>query len=87
MTNLREHFYLSPTDYYNSCNTLQKQELANCLIEDGLLQSNDIINTKKDSFNDLIFKENLESLMSKRHLLTLDEENFINNLSNKFNYL
>jgi hypothetical protein len=39
------------------------------------------------NLNDQIFWESIEKLTKCRDLLSLEEENFINNLANKFKYL
>jgi hypothetical protein len=42
---------------------------------------------RNPNVNDQIFWESLEKLTKCRDLLSLEEENFINNLANKFKYL
>lgn len=42
---------------------------------------------RRPNVNDEIFWESLERLTKCRDLLSLEEENFINNLANKFKHL
>lgn len=74
-------------EFYYSCTTTDKQMLAKFLIEDGFISENETPIKINDSINDIIFKENLKTLFEKRHLLTLEEQNFINNLANRFKYI
>jgi len=61
-------------------------------IEDGHVQpyqdtkSNKIF-VRRPNINDQIFWESLENLAKCRDLLSVEEENFINNLGNKFKYI
>lgn len=60
-------------------------------IEDGHIQPDQATlngeKVRRQNINDEIFFESLEKLSKCRDLLTLEEENFINNLANKFKYL
>lgn len=76
----------SPSEYYDACLTSEKQELANLLIQDGLLNDNKL-KFKDYNFLDEIFIENLNVLIKKRHLLTQEQEEYINSLATKFKYI
>lgn len=76
---------MSVSDYYDSCLTSEKQELAKYLSEDGLLN---LKNTaiKNKNLLDEVFIESLNVLKNKRHLLTKEQEDFINSLATKIKY-
>lgn len=72
-------------DFYDSCLTSEKQELAKFLSEDGLIDI-DKTNLRKLNLLDQIFVESLNILKDKRHLLSKTEEDMIISLARKFNY-
>jgi hypothetical protein len=62
------------------------------LIEDGYIQSDQETKSnnngvRRPNVNDQIFWESLDKLAKCRDLLSVEEENFINNLGNKFKHL
>ena len=62
------------------------------LVEDGYIQpdqetKNGNNGVRRPNINDQIFWESLDKLAKCRDLLSLEEENFINNLANKFKHL
>lgn len=73
------------SEFYDSCLTSEKQELARLLAEDGLFSTNNAERFNLN-INDEIFLDSLNVLKTKRHLLTLEEENFVNSLAQKFKY-
>lgn len=80
---------ISPGEFVDSCNSREINQLIEVLIEDGHIQSNQLnkYGVSKSNLNDEIFWESLETLSKCRDLLTLEEEDFINNLANKFKHL
>lgn len=70
-------------EFYNDCSDKEKEELAKYLIEDGFIpgQSNQV---GEDNINDIMYKEALNKLYSRRISLSLEEEEFLMNLANKF---
>jgi hypothetical protein len=70
-------------ELYGDCSDREKEELAGYLIEDGFIpgQSNQV---GQDNILDITYKEALNKLYSKRIYLTLEEEQFIINLANKY---
>jgi hypothetical protein len=70
-------------ELYGDCSDREKEELAGYLIEDGFIpgQSNQV---GQDNILDITYKGALNKLYSKRIYLTLEEEQFIINLANKY---
>lgn len=83
---------IDPSEFIESCNKREKDKLVEILIEDGYIQSEQTIKNsnygiRRPNINDQIFWESLERLAKCRDLLSIEEENFINNISNKFKHL
>jgi len=70
-------------EFYGDCSDREKEELAQYLIEDGFIpgQSTQV---GEDTLQDTTYKEALNKLYSKRVYLTLEEEQFLINLANKY---
>ena len=83
---------IDPSEYLDSCSKSEKQELIKWLIEDGDIEpaqadKNRGAGVSKPNINDQTFWDNLDKLSKCRDLLSIEEENFINNLANKFKHL
>lgn len=83
---------IDPSEYLDSCSKSEKQELIKWLIEDGDLEpdqatKNSNTGVRRPNINDQRFWDNLDKLAKCRDLLSLEEENFINNLAEKFKHL
>ena len=70
-------------EFYNDCSDREKKELMEYLTEDDFIPER-IIQAREDNLMDLTYKKALDKLHSKRIYLTLEEEQFIINLSNKY---
>lgn len=71
-------------DFYSNCSTAQKQELAELLLADNFIFKND--DRFKPNLNEQIFLDSLNALSKKRHCLSKEEEDYVNELANKFKY-
>ena len=83
---------IDPSEYLDSCNESEKQELIKWLVEDGDIEptqadKNKGAGVRKPNINDQRFWDNLDKLSKCRDLLSIEEENFINNLAEKFKHL
>lgn len=83
---------IDPSEFVDSCSKRERQRLVEILIEDGDIQpdqdtKNSNSGVRKPNINDLTFWDSLDKLAKCRDLLTIEEENFINNLANKFKYI
>ena len=83
---------IEPSEFVDSCSKTEKDRLVEILIEDGHIQpdqdtKNSNNGVRKPNVNDQIFWDSLQHLSKCRDLLSIEEENFINNLSNKFKHL
>jgi hypothetical protein len=69
---------ISPREYLNSLDESEKQYLIK------LLQEKKIYVKQINSYKEKLFSECIEKIQENRHRLTLEEEDFIINLSQKF---
>jgi hypothetical protein len=84
---------IDPSEFVDACSSRERQELIDHLIEGGYI-TEDQLDLKKTNHgvrrpnvNDEIYWDALNVLMKSRHLLTLDEEQLIIKISDKFKYL
>jgi len=83
---------IDPSEFIDSCSNKELKRLVEILEEDGHIQSSTETTSKNNgvrrpNINDQTFWESLERLAKCRDLLSIEEENFINNLANKFKYI
>ena len=83
---------VDPSEFVDSCSRRERQRLVEILIEDGDIQPdqdtrNGSNGVSRPNINDQRFWESLDKLAKCRDLLSLEEENFINNLANKFQHI
>ena len=83
---------IDPSEFIDSCNQRELKRLVEILEEDGYIQpSQETISNnngvRKPNINDLRFWDSLDKLAKCRDLLSIKEENFINNLAEKFKHL
>jgi len=83
---------VDPSEFVDSCSNRELKRLVEILEEDGHIepsQSNKSKGTgvRKPNINDQTFWDSLNHLAKCRDLISLEEENFINNLANKFKHL
>jgi len=70
-------------EFYSDCSDKEKKELAQYLVEDGFIPGYSE-EAGQDNLMDETYKEALNKLYSKRTYLTLEEEQFLINLANKY---
>jgi hypothetical protein len=70
-------------EFYGDCSDREKEELAGYLVEDGFIPGKST-QVGEDTLQDTTYKEALNKLYSKRVYLTLEEEQFLINLANKY---
>jgi len=78
-----EDIDIDPSDFVDACSRQEIQELIDVLIEDGYINRS-AVDSREDNVMDITYKEALDKLQDKRIYLTLEEEQFIINLANKF---
>ena len=83
---------IDPSEFIDSCNQREKKRLIEILVEDGEIEPSQADRNKgtgvsKPNVNDETFWDSLEKLAKCRDLLSIEEENFINNLANKFKHI
>lgn len=83
---------IEPGDFLDSCNEREVKELIDALVEDGHIsetQKNKKVEGAIGTPNmqDVIFWESLDHLKKCRDLLSIHEENYINNMAHKYKHL
>jgi hypothetical protein len=83
---------IDPSEFIDSCSKKEKDRLVEILIEDGYIQPDQDTKSNKNgvkrpNVNDERFWESLEHLKKCRDLLSITEEEFINNLADRFKYI
>ena len=77
---------IDPSDFVDACDRQEIQELIDVFIEDGYIKqtARPVSESREDNLMDLTYKNAIEKLLDKRTYLTLEEEQFIINLANKY---
>ncbi len=83
---------VDPSEFVDSCSKRELQRLVEILEEDGHIEPSQSSKSKSNgvsrpNINDLKFWESLDYLAKCRDLLTISEEQFINNLADRFKHL
>jgi len=82
---------IDPSEFVYACNKREIKELIDTLIEENHIKPDAVINDKTQSISNnvpnSIFKDNLDVLSANRLYLTLEEEDMINKLAERFKYL
>jgi len=83
---------ISPSEFLDACNSKEINQIIDSLVEDGHLESNQINNTssygvRSPNTNDERFWASLEHLKKCRDLLSIHEENYINNMADRYKHL
>jgi hypothetical protein len=83
---------IDPSEFIDSCSSRELKRLVEILEEDGHVQSSEETKSKNNgvrrpNINDETFWESLDHLAKCRDLLTITEEQFINNLAERFKHL
>lgn len=77
---------IEPWEFVHACRPREIEDLINELIEEGHLTRDAIIKEKKPSspgLHDSIFENSLNTIFLKRLNLTIEEEEYINNLAKR----
>ena len=86
-----EDIDIDPSEFVYACNKREIKELIDTLIEENHIRQDAVINdeTKITRANvpDSIFNDNLNVLSTNRLHLTIEEEDLINKLAERFRYL
>lgn len=88
-------FYVDEIDidvdeFVSACSIREREQLVESLVDGGYIdpkQTGKELGVRKPNINDEKFWKSIEHLGRCRHLLSLEEEDFINNLAEKFKYL
>ena len=82
---------VSPDEFVYACNKREIKELIDTLIEENHIVKNDVVayRTQRSGPNalDIIFDNNLDAISRNRLYLTLEEEEMISKLGERFRYL
>ena len=89
-------FYVDEIDidvdeFVSSCSTKEKEQLVEALVDSGYIDPKQTkgkeYGVRKPNINDEKFWKSVEHLGRCRHLLSLEEEELINKLAEKFKYI
>jgi hypothetical protein len=84
---------IEPSEFVDSCSRREINALIETLIEDGYINTSALSKNceqhgvRRPNINDEIFWESLDHLKKCRDLLSVTEEEFINNLAKRFQHL
>lgn len=83
---------ISPSEFVDSCNSREIQQLIEILVEDGHIQPDQLSKSeshgvRRPNINDERFWNSLDHLKKCRDLLSIHEENYINNMADKYKHL
>ena len=82
---------VSPDEFVYACSKREIKELIDTLIEENHIVKNDVVayRTQRSGPNplDIIFDNNLDAISRNRLYLTLEEEEMINKLAERFKHL
>jgi hypothetical protein len=83
---------IDPSEFIDSCSKRERDRLVEILIEDGYIQpdqdsKNGNNGVRRPNINDTRFWESLDKLAKCRDLLSVEEENYINNLADRYKHL
>lgn len=73
-------------EFLNKCDSSEKEELIDALIEDGYLKKHCRLNFNEVNYSvtEAQFVEALDKLMNKWNMLSQEEEQLILNIANRF---
>lgn len=74
---------IDPTEFMNECSRWEIDEVIDWLTDRGHINSKD----GQPTINDGGFLENVNAISKSKHLLTVEEEDIINRIGEKFKYL
>ena len=86
MTEFTSEIDIDPSEYIDSCSRREIERLVELLEDDGHITKT-LSGIRRPNINDEIFLESLQTLTKCRHLLSIEEEEFINKLGEKLKYL
>lgn len=82
---------IEPYEFVDACSRRELKNLIDHLIADGHISEEQGLNlsngVKNPNINDELYWDSLNALSKSRHLLSIDEEEMINKLAEKFKYL
>jgi hypothetical protein len=83
---------IDPSEFVDSCSKRELERLVQILEEDGHIEpsqssKSNANGVRKSNGNDLKFWASLDHLAKCRDLLSITEEEFINNLAERFKHL
>jgi CTP synthase (UTP-ammonia lyase) len=86
-----EDIDIDPSEFVYACNKTEIKELIDTLIEENHIKQDAVINSETQSTRtnvpNCIFNDNLNVLSTNRLYLTIEEEEMINKLAERFKYL
>lgn len=80
---------VEPYEFLSDCNTREIKEVIEWLIDNDHISKSSVENTGNKALNidDIMFQENLDAISKSKLLLSIEEEEIINKIGEKFKYL
>lgn len=83
---------IEPGEFVYACNSKEINQLIEALIEDGHIQPDQLTKNgsngvKNPTLQDVTFWDSLDHLKKCRDLLSIQEEDYINNMAQKYKHL
>lgn len=86
-----EDIDIEPYEFVDACSRWELKDLINYLVSEGHISKEQGLNktsgVKNPNINDEIYFEAIDALVKVRHLLSIEEEEYIVKLSDKFKHL
>lgn len=78
---------IDPVEFMNECSRWEIDEVVEWLVERGRIDSKNSNSDEEFIHNDNDFLRNVDAIGRSRHLLSVEEENIINRIGEKFKHL
>ena len=81
-----DHAYVTvdPSEFMSTCDDADRQEIIDYLFDKGYLKDDVLIDVKNRDQIDSTFRSNLYVLKDKWYMLTQEDEETINKITNKY---
>jgi hypothetical protein len=80
---------IDPDDFLDACSVREIKEVIEWLVDNNHISKSTIESVGNNALNvnDIMFQENLDAISKSKLLLSIEEEEVINRIGEKFKYL
>jgi len=80
---------IEPYEFLDACSTREIKEIIEWLINNNHISKSTVgsVGNNASNVNDIMFQENLDAISKSKLLLSIEEEEVINKIGEKFKYL